>query len=500
MIKRIARAAVVAASLGLPAVAAQAQVLEIGADQSPAGLDPHIATAFSTALINSVIYEGLTAIDKDLRVIPSLAASWTISDDQKTYTFTLRPNATFHDGTPVGPEDVVASIRRVLNQQIGSPLASRINMIENAAAEAPNRVVLRLSQPSAPLLTSLSTIYIVPRRMETDRESLQRTPVGTGPFRFQQWVPDTFISLQRHAGYWEQGLPRLEGVRFNIVPEAATRQVGIGTGTYQLLPNIDANTALTLQGRPNVNLVDTLELAYTLVGFNTSTAPFNDPRVREAVNYAINRQQLVQAVYNGRGVAGGPLSPALRDWATPVAQFACYTPNPARARELLAAAGHGSGLAITLNVLPRQDIRDVAQVVQAQLNQAGFRVELNNQELGRFIQDWRNSNFQAFVSTNAGSPDPDDYFYRTFRTGGSTNVFKYTNPELDGILDRARSITDTAQRRALYTQAQQILACQGPIAHLAYAQLFTALRSNVQGFEMLANRSLWYLRQASVAR
>ena len=499
MMRKIARAALVAASLGLP-MAAQAQVLEIGADQSPAGLDPHIATAFSTFLINSTIYEGLTAIDKDLRVVPALAASWTISDDQKTYTFTLRANLTFHGGTPVGPEDVVASIRRVLNQQIGSPLASRINMIESATAEAPNRVVLRLSQPSAPLLTSLASIAIVPRRMETDRESLQRAPVGTGPFRFQQWVPDTYISLQRHAGYWEQGMPRLEGLKFNIVPEAATRQVGIGTGTYQMLPNIDATTALTLQGRPNVNLIDTLELAYTLVGFNTSTAPFNDPRVREAVNYAINRQQLVQAVYNGRGVPGGPLSPALRDWALPVSQFACYTPNPARARELLAAAGHGNGLAITLNVLPRQDIRDVAQVVQAQLNQAGFRVELNNQELGRFIQDWRNSNFQAFVSTNAGSPDPDDYFYRTFRSGGSTNVFKYENAELDGILDRARSITDAAQRRALYNQAQQILACQGPIAHLAYAQLFTALRSNVQGFEMLANRSLWYLRQTSVAR
>jgi peptide/nickel transport system substrate-binding protein len=104
------------------------------------------------------------------------------------------------------------------------------------------------------------------------------------------------------------------------------------------------------------------------------------------------------------------------------------------------------------------------------------------------------------VSTNAGSPDPDDYFYRTFRTGGSTNVFKYTNPELDRILDEARSITDHARRQALYTQAQQILACQGPIVHLAYAELFTALRGNLQGFEMLSNRSLWYLRQAQLTR
>jgi len=129
------------------------------------------------------------------------------------------------------------------------------------------------------------------------------------------------------------------------------------------------------------------------------------------------------------------------------------------------------------------------------LNSAGFRVELKNQELGSFIQDWRNSNFQAFASTNAGSPDPDDTSIARFRTGGSTNVFKYTNPELDALLDRARTTVDAAQRRQMYNQAQNILACQGPIAHLAYAQLFTALRSNVQGFEVVANRSLWYLRQ-----
>lgn len=499
MMRKTARAALVAATLSFP-LAATAQVLEIGADQSPAGLDPHIATAFSTFLINSPIYEGLTAIDQNLRVVPALATAWTISADQKTYTFTLRPNVTFHDGTPMQAEDVAATMRRVLNQQTGSPLRSRIDVIQQVSAPAANQVVLQLSQPSANLLTSLATIHIVPRRMENDRESLQRAPVGTGPFRFQQWVPDTYISLQRHAGYWEQGLPRLEGLKFNIVPEAATRLVGISSGTYAMLPNIDPTTAQTLRGRPNVNLVNTLELAYTLIGMNTSTAPFNDPRVREAVNYAINRQQLVQAVYGGAGVPGGPLSPALRDWALEVSNFPCYTPNPTRARELLAAAGHGSGLAFTLNVLPRQDIRDVAQVVQAQLNQAGFRVELKNQELGSFIQDWRNSNFQAFASTNAGSPDPDDYFYRTFRTGGSTNVFKYTNTELDTILDRARTITDAAQRRELYNQAQRILACQGPIAHVAYAQLFTALRSNVQGFEVLANRSLWYLRQTQIAR
>ena len=128
--------------------------------------------------------------------------------------------------------------------------------------------------------------------------------------------------------------------------------------------------------------------------------------------------------------------------------------------------------------------------MQQQLNAAGFKVELKIPEIGAFIQDWRNSNFDAFVSTNAGSPEPDDYFFRTFKTGGSTNVFKYSNADLDKLLDEGRSTMAPAARKAAYDKAQAILACAGPIAHLAYGQLFTAARSNVTGFDIIANRSL----------
>jgi peptide/nickel transport system substrate-binding protein len=153
-----------------------------------------------------------------------------------------------------------------------------------------------------------------------------------------------------------------------------------------------------------------------------------------------------------------------------------------------------------MSVLPRQDIKDIAQVVQEQLNKAGFKVELKNQELGQFVQDWRNSNFDLFASTNAGSADPDDYFYRTFRTGGSTNVFKYSNPEVDALLDKARTLQDQAQRKAAYDEVQTKLACQGPVAHLAYSTLFSASRPNLQGYDILANRSLSTLKNASTGQ
>jgi peptide/nickel transport system substrate-binding protein len=141
---------------------------------------------------------------------------------------------------------------------------------------------------------------------------------------------------------------------------------------------------------------------------------------------------------------------------------------------------------------------DVAQVVQAQMNKAGFEVTLNVQEQGKFIQDWRGGNFEAFASLNSGGPDPDDYFGRTFATGGATNVFKYSNPELDKLLTDARTSQDPAARKQMYDKVQRILACRGPAVHLAYGTLFTAVRADVQGFLPNPTRSLRGLRDASI--
>jgi peptide/nickel transport system substrate-binding protein len=495
---RAARAVALAGALF--ATSASAQTLELAIDQSPAGLDPHIVTAFSSFMVvNGTIYEGLTAIDKDLKIVPGLAESWTVSPDGKTYTFKLRPGVTFHDGSPMEAEDVAATVRRVLAKEIASPLASRLSSVETATAVDPRTVELKLKEPAAPLLASLATIAVVPRSMEANKDALQKQPVGTGPFRFGEWQPNGFISLPRHDKHWA-GAPQIAGVKFNIVPESATRQVGLASGQYAMLPNIDAVTALQLKGRPGVALSDTLELAYSLVGMNTAKPPFDNPKVREALNTALNRQEIVEAALFGAGQPGGPLSPALKTWALDVKEFPCYRHDPARAQMLLKDAGVPLPVAVTMNVLPRQDIKDIAQVVQAQLNKAGFKVELKNQELGQFIQDWRNGQFDLFASTNAGSVDPDDYFYRTFRTGGSTNVFKFADPELDKLLDSARASQDPAARKSAYDEVQRRLACSGPVAHLAYATLFTAARANVKGYAIMPNRSLSTLRDVTVGR
>jgi len=490
----------VIAALGLAiacaASPARAQTLDIATDQSPVGLDPHVATAFSTTMVLSTIYEGLTAINADLHVVPALAESWTVSPDGLTYTFRLRLNAKFHDGKPLTPADVIASVARVRDPKTGSPYASRFAAVATVEPAGDHAVKFVLSAPSASFLTELAGLAIVP----AGDANLARQPDGTGPFRFKEWQPNTFITLDRNPSYWQHGHPALAAIRFDIVPEATTRRLGLTGGTYQFLPAIDAATATALKNAPGVRLLRTQDLAYSLIGMNVSKPPFDRPAVREALNYALNRTQIVQAAYFGQASIAGPLSPALKDWALPVSDYPCYRPDAAKAKALLRQAGLTLPVKLTLNVLGSLPlVVNIAQVVQAQANKAGFDVTLNVQEAGKFIQDWRAGNFQAFASLNSGGPDPDDYFGRTFQTGGATNVYKYSNPKLDQLLIAARSAAP-ARRKALYDEAQRMLACDGPVAHLAYGTLFAAERSNVQGFRLNPTRSLLGLRDVAMAK
>lgn len=475
--------------------------LQLAVDSSPAGLDPHVATAFATFLITGEIYEGLVEVDERLAIQPSLAESWKVSDDGLKYTFKLRSGVTFHNGQAMTSADVVYSFERVKDPKTGSPLASRFNLVKEAKAAGPNEVSFELSQPFAPFLSELSGLAIVPAEYVKGGGDLQRKAVGTGPFMLKEWVPDTFIQLERNPRYWRQGRPYLDALKFNIVPDAATRQVGLASGTYQFLPNIDPSLAVTLKDTSGVRLLQSQDLSYSLIGLNVSRKPFDNPKVREALNYAIDRKALVQAVYFGNGTPAGPLSPGLKSWSSPTTAWTCYAYNPAKAKQLLAQAGYPNGVDFTILTLGSvKTVVDAAQVVQAQLAQAGFRAKIEVLELGKFVQEWRNSNFDAFASLNGGSPDPDGYFFRTFSTGGSTNVFKYTNPQVDQLLNQGRTATSLEARRKIYTQLQAILACQGPIAHLAYGTLFSAARDNVQGFRPSPTRSLASLRETWLAK
>nr|MBC8295539.1 ABC transporter substrate-binding protein [Pelagibacterales bacterium] len=183
-------------------------------------------------------------------------------------------------------------------------------------------------------------------------------------------------------------------------------------------------TALQLQANANIDIFQTRNLSYTLLGMNTTRAPLDNADVRKAINLLLNRSDIIDGALFGAAVPGGPLSPALATWAMNTDSFSCYSHDVDAAKTLLSNAGIAMPIKLEILVLPRQDAKDISQVIQQQLNAGGFEITLANKEIGEFVQDWRNSDFDMFVSANGGNPDPDQYFYRTFRTGGSTNVVK----------------------------------------------------------------------------
>jgi peptide/nickel transport system substrate-binding protein len=480
--------------------AAAAATLDVAMDTAPAGLDPHLITAFnSTMIVQGNIYQGLTDIDAALTVQPGLAKSWEVSEDGLTYTFHLKDGVTFHDGSGFDAEDAAASLRRVQATETGSPLASRISPVVGIEVVDPMTLKLTLDAPFAPLLSSLAGIAIVPAELEKNIEPLQQAPVGTGPFKFAEWQPNAFISLDKFDGYVGTSSPTITEVKFHFVPEAATRQIGLTSGEYDLLPGVDPATALQLQGQPGITLEQTRDLSYTLIGMNVTDPALANPKVREAVNLLLNRDEIIAGALFGNGVPGGPLSPALTEWALPVSDFPCYTPDVEKAKALIAEAGVATPIKLKMIVLPRQDTKDIAQIAQQQLAAGGIELELVNQEIGDFVQSWKNSDFGMFTSANGGNPDPDQYFYRTFHTGGSTNVFKYSDARVDELLDAGRKSSDMAARKADYDELQKTLACEGPVAHLAYANLTTAVGPKLTGFVIHPMGRLTSIKDATLA-
>jgi peptide/nickel transport system substrate-binding protein len=359
-----------------------------------------------------------------------------------------------------------------------------MSMVDNETVQ------LKLNEPFAAILSSLAGIAIVPSEYENDIETLQQTPIGTGPFKFDNWQPNSHIDMSKFANYRTSGLPKLDSVKISFVPESATRQVGLSNGEYDILPGVDPATALQLQGNSNVDIYQTRNLSYTLLGMNVTRPPLDNANVRKAINLLLKRQDIVDGALFGAAVPGGPLSPALETWSMDTSDFSCYNNDVAEAAKLIKDAGITSPIELEILVLPRQDAKDISQVIQQQLNAGGFEITLANKEIGEFVQDWRNSDFDMFVSANGGNPDPDQYFYRTFKTGGSTNVFKYSDSEIDELLDKGRMSTSTEERRSIYNKVQEKLACEGPISHIAYGDLSTAVNKKVKGFEIYATGRL----------
>ncbi|MDB5059495.1 MAG: Heme-binding protein [Chloroflexi bacterium] len=501
--RRMALAGALTAGLLIGAVPTHAQrtaastgTLTIGVTNDALTLDTTLTTDEASGPIENLLFNSLVKLDAKARIVPDLASSWTITNGGKTYTFHLRPGVMFHDGSALKSSDVAASIARLRDPKTASPWASFFTDVASVGTPDANTVVISLAKPYAPFLAVVSSFLSVSsaKFVAAHGGKLTRVEDGTGPYTLQSWVPNTSITLVKNPHYFVAGQPHFDKVVYQVIPSDASRVAALRTGQIQFAAFLDPiyfPQVQQLQQTSQANVLHVLDINYHMFGFNTKRKPFNNALVRLAISYAIDRNQILQAAGRGQGVVSGLLTPALGSWTVPLRQYAPYTPNLAKAKELLAKAGYPHGFTFSImasHYLPSD--YTAAEIIQQQLKRIGVTAQIATTEWGDYVHKWVVRNFDSFTGENGDWTDPDLAMYAALHTGGSTNAFQFSDPSIDHLLEQGRASTSTAARQSIYNQVQlKLVNDGGPMVYTFASYWDYAMSPQLKGYAYIPGAS-----------
>jgi len=461
---------------------AEAAILIAAQGSEPDQLDPHMTSAYASFQVLENVYDTLVQPGSDLSMEPALAESWVISDDNLTWTFTLRDGVKFHNGRDLVAQDVVYSFERIIAEGLNG---WRFGAVETITAPDDSTVVITLTQPSPNLLVSIAGfkgMAIIPEEIVTDG-SIGTNPVGTGPFRFVSQSPDEGIVLEKNPDYWRasEGLPKLDGIRFVQIPEAGTKLTALRTGEVHWIDAVPPQDIESLAAEDGITVGRVPGGDYHYFSLNQNRAPFDDARVRQAIATAINRDEIAEAAQFGAATANQTAIPASN-----VAWYYDYAPygsgDAAAAQALLEDAGVSN---LTIDFLVTSDFPETvtqAQVIAAQLAAVGITVEITDVDFSTWLDLQGNGEFDAFMLSWIGNIDPDDFYYAQHHSTGGFNFQGYSNSEVDSLLDAARVETDQAARKALYDQAAKLIVDDASYIYLYNPDNINAWRDEVGGY------------------
>lgn len=436
----------------------------------PTTLDPHLVNDNATARASGQIFETLVYRDTDSSIQPGLAESWTTSEDGTVWTFKLREGVKFHDGETFNAEAVKYNIERLQDPETAAPKASVVDMVASVDVVDEYTVAFNLTEPSGVFLAQISsytTGMMSPKAAEEYGEAFGQNPVGTGPLKLESWDYGSSLVMTRFDDYWGEKAT-VDSVTFRIVPEDASRVMMLKTGDADIVQGIPPIQIAELETDENVKVL--IETGYRTIflGMNSTVEPLNDVRVRQAVNYAIDRESIIQNVM--RNVASYPDSFMVSNVIDNSAQgLGCYEYNPEKAKELLAEAGYSDGFSLTLSTpegrYPMD--RQVAEVVQAMLMEVGINAEINVLDWGAYSEQATAGQHQFFL-LGMGCPtgDPEFNLYMNFGTGAPQNYSRFSNATVDQLLEEQATILDVEERKEVMYQIQEELkndACGAPL-------------------------------------
>lgn len=470
--------------------------LVVGVTTDVDTLFPWTATQFQAIDVLTQIYGTLTEFDDDLEVSPGLAEKWEVSDDGLTYTFQLREDAVFSDGSDFDAEDVVFSYESIMDESTAAVSATNLSAVEEVTAIDEDSVEMTLSAPDAALPSKLAstTMSILPS--DVDLEALKSEPVGTGAFVFDARTPNESLTLTANADYWN-GVPELDTVEFRVIPDQAAIVAALQAGSVQFAVFDDQLVADTIGG--DVEVTETPQLSYHTLQINPDETPLDDLDVRLAIACAIDRQEVLDTAAMGAGEVTGPItSPAFR--SDPDAR-PCPTKDVEKAKQHLADAGYEDGLTLSTIVMQDGYSTAVAEAanIQSQLAEVGITLEIESLESGSYVDRWVAGDFQLAVALNGGASDPDAMYGRYFTSGGNLNgVAGYSSDTLDELFAQGKAETDQEARKAIYDEIALELESNAAWVWLFTSYNYTATSPDVSGFVPVANGSLKNIRNITV--
>jgi peptide/nickel transport system substrate-binding protein len=499
--------AIAALAPGVPAAWAQAPqapkkggTLRVGFYIEAATMDPHLSGSKIDRQIYHNVFDPLVTLDNRLGIKPGLAESWT-QPDNKTIVFKLRRGVKFHDGTDFNAEAAKFNFTRMKTE----PKSVRKNELANVDTVDvvdPYTIKLNLKKPDAALLATLTDragMMVSPKQVQERGSELERNAkgAGTGPFEFVEWVKDDHLLIKRNDSYWnKQGGPYLDRVRYRPIPDDTVKLQSLQAGEIDVMDYVQPRDVAAVKADKNVVVLDVPSLADFAYQLNHGKPPFNVKALRQAVAYALDLDQIVKGVWLNVGVpANGPIPPT--SWAYDKS-IAPIKRDLAKAKAKLAEGGKPGGFEFTMttNNLPI-NIQE-AEVMQAQLGEAGIKMKVNLVDGATLISNGNAKNFEMISYQWSGRPDPDGNVYQFFKTspGTSLNWSGISNPKLDVLLDQTREVSSQAERKKLYSEVTKILQDELPMVFIVHPIEPKAFSPKVQGYDpvpdgMMRFKDVW---------
>ncbi|MCF3942321.1 glutathione ABC transporter substrate-binding protein [Oceanobacillus alkalisoli] len=483
-------------------------VIAIGADV--VSLSAQGSNDVPSSNVGENIYETLTRLDENQELQPGLAESWE-AVDETTWEFKLQEGVTFHDGAEFNAEAVKANFDRLVDEDIASPRAFLFEAVESVEVVDDYTLRINLEYPYAPLLSNLAhsgTAIMSPDVIEEDYAQLEdggdvdayinQNPAGTGPFKFDSWTPGESVVLTRNDDYWGE-TAKLDSATFKVVTEQSARIAELETGVSHVVDAIGPNNISRVEGADGVSVLQEPSVSLSYIGFNVQKEPFDDVRVRQAISMAINKQEIIDGVYNGIGIeAVGPLAPPVFGYDENVSGISHDLEG---AKELLAEAGYEDGFSTTIWTNDSEERVDTAIAVQAQLKEIGIDVKIEELEWGAYLERTANGEHDMFIlGWSVVTSDADYGMYPLFHSsnvGEPGNRSFLEDEELDGVLDDARRATEPEDRQALYSEAQEMLVELAPMLYIHHQDYLFGVSDNVKDFAVDA-QGIYQIKQAYI--